>query len=495
MSQSLITSALAANQELFRGQSLDAWAADQQQRGEKVALFRQYAEGDHRANLTVEMRKLLRIQDSGSLNEFNDNYCDVIIQTMADRLEVTAMTADNDAATEWAADLMAANRFDGLQTDVHEAAIRDADTYVHAYYDEEAGMVRLTHEPAYDGTSGVLIVPGGDGSTQPTLAMKVWRGSVESIGDTFYVNLYFPDRIEKYVSSAGGGLQRREVKGEAWPAPWVGRDRRPLGVPFLHFRNRSSSHDDYGLSELENAIPLQDALNRTLYSMVMAGELTAFQIRWAKGFQPPANLTPGMWITIGKDGLQSDQVADLGVMEQGEIVPFIQQAQWLTSEMGKITRTPAPEFMGSDNASGEALKQREIGLLGKVKRFQVKAGNAWEDVFGYAARVQAAFSNQQPPAFERFTCQWQDAELRSDTETVDNVLKVADRIGERETLRLLAPVFGWDADKIEQIMAEKQSDRSAALASLPLPGFSAATFGVPAGNGNGALAPAQATGV
>jgi len=481
MSQSLIASALSVNRALFRNQSLDAWAADQQMRGEKVALFRRYAEGDHRANLTPEMRKLLRIPDNGSLNEFNDNYCDIVIQTFADRLEVTSMDADNEAASDWLNEVMTSNRFDGLQTDVHEAAIRDADTYVHIHWDKNEIYPRLVHEPAYDGVTGVIVLPGTNGSTIPELAVKIWRGTTDSIGDTTYVNIYYPDRIEKYISSSGETLERRTIDGEPWPAPWKDRSGRPLGVPFVHFRNRSSSHDDYGLGELENVIPLQDATNRTVHSMVMAAELTAFGVRWAKGFRPPAGLTPGMWIVINGDGMPPDQQADLGMMEQGEIAPFIQQAQWFTGEIGRVSRTPAPEFMGNDDASGEALKQREIGLLGKVKRFQVKGGNAWEDVFGVASRVQAAFGRTQPPAFTRITTRWKPAELRNDTEIVDNVVKVADRIGERETLRLLAPVFGWDAEKIDQIMEEMQADRTNRLSALPLPGFNGASFGLPTG--------------
>jgi hypothetical protein len=230
--------------------------------------------------------------------------------------------------------------------------------------------------------------------------------------------------------------------------------------------------------------------------MVMAAELTAFAIRWAKGFVPPADLTPGMWVKIAENGMTKEDVAELGVMQQGEIVPFIQQAQWLTSEIGKITRTPAPEFMGGDTASGEALKQREIGLIGKVQRFQTKAGNAYEDWLGLAHRIQRAYGNEQPPAYTRFYCRWKDAELRNDQVVVQNVMAVADRIGERETLRQLAPVFGWDEQKIETLLAEKQADTQSKLTTLAgsLPMFgNQSTFGLTAqpgqlaaGNGGGA---------
>ena len=43
--------------------------------------------------------------------------------------------------------------------------------------------------------------------------------------------------------------------------------------------------------------------------------------------------------------------------------------------------------------------------------------------------------------------------------------------------------------KIEELIVERQEERTTALSLLPLPGFSAATFGVP---GNGQSAPVVA---
>lgn len=468
MSVQLLKTALAANKALARGMSVEAWLADQSDRAAKVALFREYADGNHRANLTTEMRALLRLGGNAqTLDQFNDNYMAVVIDTMVDRLQVHQVEADTDAGSEWADDTLDYNRMDGLQQDVHQAAVRDGHTYVMVSYDNEEGRVKLTPEPAYDGSYGVLSVHEDPASTIPSLAIKVWRVSTASLADTVRVNVYYPERIEKYVSRDGGALERWEEPGEAWPAPWKNATGEPLGVPLVKFANRPGSHTDQGVSEIEDAIPLQDALNRTLYSMVMAAELSAFQVRYMFGAEPPAAVTPGMWIFTDAP-LQNDvHPMDIGVLPVGEIGQYIEMARWLTSEMGKITRTPSPEFMGGDNASGEALKQREIGLLGKVARFQTKAGNAWEDTLRVAHRIQAAFSPEQPPAVERFFCRWADAEIRNDTAVIDNALKIADRVGKREFLRLISGVFGWDDDKIDQIVQETAEEAVAVLSLLP----------------------------
>jgi hypothetical protein len=474
----------AEGRALHMQMSLDAWASDQTMRGDKVALFRQYADGDHRANLSKEMQRMLRINTSSSMNRFNDNYCDKVIQTEVNRLRVSGFESEgeggpNDLLADWVADVLDANRFDGLQNEVHEAALRDADTAVMVSWDNDKQRVVLTHEPAWDGSQGMLFVHGPDNSVQA--ALKVWQESRESLGDTTRVNVYYADRIEKYVSRGGGSLGRYEVEGEPWPAMLPAINGEPLGVTVVHFPNRAAGFTPYGRSEIENAVPLQDALNRTLTSLVMASELTAFQLKVAIGFDPPADVAPGSWIVVGKGGVSPDQRVDAFVLESGQVVPYIQAADWLVGQIGKITDTPLPEFMGGDVTSGEALKQREVNLIGKVQRFQTTIGNRWEDVLVLAHRLQTAFGSKKPPAFTQFSCSWDSPELRNDTEIVNNAKILFDMGFEREALRQMATVFQWDEAKIDQMMEERAAGQVNALAQLPaFPTFNAATFGLPA---------------
>ena len=464
--------------------SLDAWASDQDMRGEKVDLFRQYADGDHRADLSKEMQRMLRISAGSSMNRFNDNYCDKVIQTEVNRLRVLGFDAEgeggpDDLLAEWVAGVLDENRFDGLQNEVHEAALRDADTAVMVSWDNDSQRVVLTHEPAWDGTQGILFIHGPDNNVQA--ALKVWHESRESLGDTTRVNVYYADRIEKYVSRSGGPLGRYEVEGESWPAMLPTINGQPLGVTVVHFPNRATGFTPYGRSEIENAVPLQDALNRTLTSMVMASELTAFQIKVAIGFDPPAGLAPGDWVVIAKEGVREGDRVDAFVLETGQVVPYIQAADWLVGQIGKITDTPLPEFMGGDVTSGEALKQREVNLIGKVQRFQTTAGNRWEDVLVLAHRLQTAFGQKKPPAYARFSCKWDSPEIRNDAEIVTNAKILFEMGFEREALRQMAPVFQWDEAKIDKMLEERTAEQVNTLAQLPaFPNFNAATFGLPA---------------
>ena len=443
----------------------DEWLVETDDWGDRVKLFRDYYDGNHRSKLTGNMKRMLRISGDAH-DQFNENYCGLVVDTYADRLLVERMQGDSDEATDWATELMDANRFDGLQMDIHEATIRDGDTFVLLEYDNETDRVVFSHEPCWDGETGMIAVY--DRRLKNILiAVKVWY---EGLDDARRVNFYYPDRVEKYIGDESGyGMQPYvdDSTDERGIAEWL-----PGVVPVIHYRNRMRTMTQYGISELASVVPLQDALNRGLMSMVMTAELTAFLIRVAKGFEPPAEVSPGMWITIGAEGLSNDQVADAFTLEPGGIVPFIDQANHLIEQIATISRTPLPTTLGGDSASGEALKQRESGLLAKVRKAQVKVGNSHEDLMRMAVVLHNTFSGTRAPV-SNWRCVWRDAQVRNEAQMIQNALAVRDIVGERETLRLIAEVYGYGMGKQEEIQQEKQAQTAQAMSALAgsLPGF------------------------
>lgn len=466
MTLSLIRSAIAP---YLRGLSADGWIEAERVMGDKVRLFRDYVDGDHRANLTPEMRRMLRIADAGSLNEFNVNYCPIIVSTMVDRLTLLEVRGDNDAATAWAADLFKQNRLDALQTDVHNATVRDGRSFLLVDMDvlpDESRRVRFTHEPAYDGTYGVIPFYATDADRTPLFAVKLWRLSRKGIGDTVRVNVYHADRIERYITTDENAASLIPYTDDGQPAvvPWVLPDGSPIGVPVIPLENR-----DGGLSEIENVIPLQDVANRTLYSMTMTAELTAFAVRALIGASAPSAITPGMILSyFAKDINGNMSTPDATAIEwlksirldqwpAAELTGFIEQQNWLRDQIFEITNTPTES--AADAASGESLKQREIKLLGKVARFQVRNGNAWEDAFALAHRVQQAFGTVQPPAYTELTARWKDAQVRNKSEIIALANAVKDQVPLKVYYELIAEVFDWSPEKIDEMVADKKTEQ------------------------------------
>lgn len=478
-----------------RGLVTTAWLSEMQQKGSLVKLYRDYYEGNHRLKLTAAMRQMMQITDD-RLDRYNANYCEMVISSIADRLTVDTIEAltppggggesSAEAAQNWAIDLLDVNRFDALQIDVREAALRDGETFVMAQYDDASGRVVLAHELAWDGDTGMMVVYDRQGK-EIVAAAKVWYE-----GEWRRANLYYPNSLEKYryetvqIDENGQKTEKMQLAALDKPIDTTAKGARP-GVPVVRFVNKSKK----GSSELVNVIPLQDSLNSTLISAVMNALLTAFAILFAKGFKPPAGVTPGMIIhamladadgnaiaTEDKEKAEAFaalmDVYGLERIQPGEVEPLIRQCEFLIMQIGTVSFTPVPGLMGGDSQSGEALQERRVGQLGKVNAAQVRLGNAWEDLMKLAARVHNLYGTTVVPE-ARWSTRWKSAEIRND----GNILKAAELLQkwgfEREALRLMSQssLAQYSEDDIERMMAEKRADAAQGIvaAAGSLDGF------------------------
>lgn len=466
--------------------TFDAWRSDCELRAAAVTLYRKYAEGEHRAKLSAGMKKLLRLDDSDvkdGVSPFNINHMNNIIRTLVDRLHLTAINADTTAGSKWVAELLKRNRFDGLQIRIHDSASRDADAFLMVAPDTETGMPVFVRESAYDGTEGIIPIYSGR-DRRIAAAVKIWRENITTEGkltEQARINVYYKDRIEKFTTAVGSGalVKHYDQPGDPWPIPWQTTTGKPLGVPIFHFANQATEDDSFGKAEIADAIPVQDALNRILTSMVATSELGGFGINWAIGAKPPAHVEPGMWIyavPTKTDGtpettLPNEQqikwlnTVKYGKLEASPIQPFIDELLFLIDQMYEITGTPRSASKDS-TASGESLKQQESSLLGKARRAQINFGNVWEDAVMMAHAIQTEFAEETPPAIESVSADWAPAEVRDDATIIDNVVKIKDDIDERTKLEEYAKVFGWDADKIDSIMKAKKAEQTERLSTL-----------------------------
>lgn len=448
------------------------WASATDTQAKLVALYRDYARGKHRLKLTAEMRKMMQIS-SDLTDRYNANYCDLVVQTMADRLTVDTISGDTQEASAWLGAALNGNRFDALQIRVREALVRDGETFMMSEFLDD-GTIKLAHEPAYDGSTGMIGIL--DASNELACAVKVWWDAGLGIRRA---NIYYRTLTERYV------IDGTTLKVYAEPDDTTRNGQAP-GLPVVRFANKDN------LSELVNVIPLQDSLNRTLISMVMASELTAFSVMFAVGFKPPAGIMPGSIINPvieGEDGttiVPTDKESAEAVsallnsyrlerIEAGSLEQLISQADFLISQIGTVSATPLPTLMGSGTQSGEALKQREVRLLSKVQRAQVLIGNAWEDVAAKMHRQASLFGTRQPPKVNAWTVHWKSAEARNDAALLEAAKLMQEWGHEREALRILSltTMVNYSEDDLDRLMQEKAEATAATLrsATTQLPGM------------------------
>jgi len=463
------TSVVPARETVDKVQAsfLDWLAAEDTTRQRRYRTYREYYDGDHDTQLSKRQRRYLQIKMG---EEFNANYCQIVVDALAERLEVTGFEAGGQSQIIW--DWWKQARMDGVQGIVHLAAVRDGDAYVMVEWDNEEERLRFSYELGYDGTEGVKIHYDPERRRVPLFASKRWR--VEQgpdAGKVRRLNLYHPNRIEKYVSREDefeGNWQRYEEGDEGWPLWWT-RDGaeggEPLGVPVVHFRNKDEGYN-YGQSELRNVVPLQNALNKSIIDLLAAADTTAFRIYWMIGDDPSSlELSAGTWVYT-KRPPGGDNGAAVGFFPGEDLDPMIRLVDSFELRIAKVTRTPISYFQISRQRAAEGtLKQEEAGLVAKAKDRHVSFGNAWEDAIQVARRIWNTFG-EGPELDEEQTVEtlWADAETRNEKEHLEALAVKREKLGvPQEQIWLEA---GYGPEQVEKMKGSDEVQGRQAMMDL-----------------------------
>lgn len=328
--------------------------------------------------------------------KFADNLCPAVVDALADRLEISGFTIrgneemdeTNDENIKRVEQVWHDNQMDHNAGHVHSLCLRDGDTYVLVWPDIRTGEPVIT--PQLARMTRVKYDPEKPGRIQ--WATKSWINEEKRCR----VNLYFPDRIEKFITPrkmetvperAGNLVAYDEKMGnkddKAWPIP------NPYGIcPIFHFGNNCVT-GNYGQSELRDVLPLQDAINKSILDLLAAMEYTALPQRWATGLEVEIDEETGRPIppfTPGVDQLWATPATDIkfGEFSQGNLNQLVAVTDSLRMEVARITGTPLHYFMlMTDPPSGEALKALEARLLKKVRDRQLSYGAVWDNVIQF----------------------------------------------------------------------------------------------------------------
>ena len=456
----------------------ETWPAEIEEWGDEIVTNRNYIDGKHRLDLDDTLAARARLgQDDDEV--FSINYSELVVTAMSNRLNVEridavveqsgtgdAFVAAKKIANDWVSEYLIDSDFDEIQNDVNFDAVGDGDTFVMIDPPKDGQSGKFVHEPAWDNEVGIIPVYGEQGR-QMTAAVKVW---MTTSGDE-RVNIYYDNRVEKFINSEGAlsDFGNDEPK-------WEDSDGQPLGVPFGHFRNGKLTRNWHGKSRSSKIRPAQDVLNRTFLSMVVTGENTAFQRMITLGFSPGDSIAPGsVWSVVDEDekgnevaGLDPSKFYDFKLIEPGQITPFVEQAN-LTIEQISITgNTPISTVSGGgSNESGEALKQRESGLLAESKTNQIIFGNVWKRLMLMAWKAERTFNDTAPDNIKRFNTVWLSAEIRNNKEVIENIILMKDDLPRTKRLEEAAPVFeSYDTDEISKMIVAKEAENVALISQL-----------------------------
>ncbi len=461
-----------AFQSAVRNGYLDHLRQQMVARQELYILYREYDDGIHRTKLTERQRQYLQTAKG---IEFTANYCPMVIDAKANRLKVSGFDCEDDTQKEKLWDWWRKNRMDGKQNVIHRAAIRDADSFVLVEWDNDAKIPRFHFEPGYAG-DGVMVYYSDERRDEIEFASKHWRVSKGiSAGKMRRMNLYFPNRIEKYVSDddtdMGSYMPYMEdvdtvapgylgMAGINWWTDNRTETGKPLGIPIVHFKHNDKG-DSFGTSHLADVIPIQDAVDKALIDLMGAMDSDAFDILAGYGTDQWANLKvgPGAIAAVSK----SPQEAKLERVNGGDsTTKLLAGYNALVMEIARISGTPLSHFQISGQVSGEGtLKQQEVALVSQVEKAQTDFGNAWEMVMAIARRLENAFGDTRMDEDKLIETVWEQAESRNDMEQAQTLAIRVGQLGVSESQAQTE--MGYDETQIAAFKREKMRAQAMAL--------------------------------
>lgn len=392
------------------------------------------------------------------------NYVALIADSPVERMHVvgfrfgrSAEEADADADQMWQA-----NDLDQQSSLVHSAASIFGDTYV---------LVA----PSPEGEPWPLITPEDPRTTvtenDPTRP-RVVRAGLRTWIDDEYGTAVAVVYTRSWIATYAGHAPYTSDIGLADPQrPTITRQRfldinswQPISivanewgtVPIRRFMWRPTWTND-SRGEFEPVLDIQDRINSTILDRLIISRAQAYKQRWAKGikvnkdeknkakppFDPGADI---LWVTENAD-------ADFGEFTSADIRQVLESVRHDVQDLAAISQTPPHYLIGEIvNASGDALKAAETGLVSKVKERMRSMGQSWEDVIRLGFRVLG--DDERASTVDAETL-WADPESRSRAELADAALK-ENSLG--VPWSLLMERLQYSPQQIERAKVERQAE-------------------------------------
>jgi hypothetical protein len=233
------------------------------------------------------------------------------------------------------------NRMDLTAEEIHLEALKLGDSYAIAWPGPEGKVCIYPQRAAQSTVAYDEQIPG-----RMKWAAKYWRDANEHIR----LEIFYPDRIEYYISGSKSSIALPDFREfRPFLDPEI-RDphsaiRNPFGrIPLFHFAN-TSEIGAFGRSELAQAIPIQNGLNKSVLDMLVAMEFSSFRQRWVAGidFEMTESGEPSSPFKSGVDRLwmSSNPQASFGDFNTTDLEQFLKVKDSFSRRYGRRHRHTA----------------------------------------------------------------------------------------------------------------------------------------------------------
>ncbi len=405
-------------------------------------LFWNYYDGDHPQVYTNKrLAEIFRDLDV----TFNENWCAVVVDALDDRVNLEAVRVGKKRAQRTMDRLW---RDLGLRIeadDCHQAAMVTGESFLIVWPDDEGRPDAYFNDPRL-----CHVFYRADAPRVKRFAAKWWFD--DSVTGRMKLTLYYPDRLEYYVSSKDGRVVADDTK-------WVLEETavNEFGeIPVFHFRSTRRLKSD-----LKDVIPIQIAINKLVNDLMVAAEFGAFKQRWiisqSDVLDGLKNSPNEIWQLPAGDGMGQDTRA--GEFQGSDLLTYVRGIDHFSASLASITRTPKHFFFKTGvGVSGEALITMESPLARKAEKRIDLFTPEWRRAFAFLLRV--AGENVRPSdvdlVFEPV------ASLQPLTRAQVRTQNKAAGIPLVTQLRL----EGWTDEQLEQLEADMKAQKAVEFSGM-----------------------------
>lgn len=391
-------------------------------------------------------------------SDFRFNFSKTVVDAVLNRLELDKVETDSAQADEYFSELLDSPDIRIDMNEIHKNTLIYGDAYAIVWPDENGKMAIDYNSPLT-----TVVIYDQENPRKKLFAAKMWQYA-DYNKKYVNLNLYFPDRIEKYQGSGeieymgsptATGFQLVETIVNPWGE-----------IPVFHFR----THKPYGRPEHADAFGPQDAINKLISTHMMTVDYQGAPQRYALSSGGNASeFEDFSEDDTARENLGSLQngpgqlwylqgVTSVGQFPAADPATFTNPVNEFVADMAAITSTPIHYFSSTTYLpSGQALRVAEAPLTKKVENRQMALESTWRDVFLYMLRVEGIVAN--------IDVDWKPIET---VDAVDNWDVAVRKKSVGMPLEQILIELGYDGE-IAKIIADTSSNANAAQQQLASP--------------------------
>lgn len=403
-----------------------------------IEQYYAYYNGSHRLNFASSK---FRNKFGARLQSLNDNLCKPVVNAPVARLEVINFSDEKSEIDDKAWQIWKQNKMPLLAKSVHREAFRVGFSFVIVWQNLQTKKAKIDVQ-----NSNNIAMWKNEETGSTSMACKLWTQD-----ELYYLTLYYPDRIEKYVT------QRKHKNFPSKAEYFIEREQpseNPFGVvPVFKF---SATED---VSFIKDVIPLNDALNKTFCDLMVGAEYNSIRQRFTTGIQYEKDEETGKPIIPFEHEDQvwssENETAKFGEFTDTNLEQFLKSADSMRQEIARLTGIPAHYFniQGGDFPSGQALRTAEARFISLIEESQLSFGESWALVMDLCLRIENESADSQ------IEVQWRDASPVSESEKLANGL-LKQQLG--VSTEIVLSELGYTETQIAESI-EKQAERQNAL--------------------------------